>query len=176
MKIVEDCEQSLGRFRINASRWFVQNEERRIVGQCPGNRGTLLLAPGQRGWEPVGFRFQANHLEQSCRTLAALVPVGRGVERHGQNEIVLGGNCRQQLEELENDPERARAPSRAPIFVERADILAVDQDFAARRIVEAGDEVQQSRLATAGLADDSDILAPIDGQVGRLECLDICRP
>jgi hypothetical protein len=56
--------------------------------------------------------------------------------------------------------------------VEVADILPVDQDFAAEDVVEALDEADDRALAAAGLANQGDRLAGLDRQTEVFEDFD----
>src|SRR5690606_15753017 len=60
-----------------------------------------------------------------------------------------------------------------PVGVERLDASAGEQARAARRPVEAAEDVHQSRLAGAGLADDRDELAGIDLEIDVTERADL---
>ena len=74
---------------------------------------------------------------------------------------VLGDRAAEQEALLGDDPE----PAAQRVRVELADVDAVDQDPPALRVVEAGDQLRQRRLAGAGLADQRDRLAGQDPQV-----------
>ena len=59
---------------------------------------------------------------------------------------------------------------RAQAFLRhRGDVLAVDQDAAALRVVEMQQQVHQRRLAGAGRADQPDALAGRDAQVDAVQ-------
>src|SRR5205085_2010653 len=65
----------------------------------------------------------------------------------------------QELEELEDDADRAPSPSRQRAFRERGQGLPIHDDFACGASVDASQEVQQRRLAATRWANDGDELA-----------------
>jgi hypothetical protein len=65
------------------------------------------------------------------------------------------------------------APKERDLAVgERADVLACNRDVPARRRVERGEDVHESRLAGAGWAHDGDELAGLDVERDATECID----
>ena len=73
------------------------------------------------------------------------------------------------MKELEDEPDLLAAQPRQAILVERGDVDAVDQDLAARRGVEAGDQAEQRGLAAAGRTDDGEALPRRHRQVQRMQ-------
>ncbi len=59
--------------------------------------------------------------------------------------------------------------SRERFFGDRAQVVAIEQDAPARRIVKARDEREQRAFARAGAADEGDGLARRDAQVDPVE-------
>ena len=78
---------------------------------------------------------------------------------------VVADRAREQEALLGHDPELAPQA----VGLELAQVVAVDQQPAALRVVEARDQLRQRRLAGAGLADQGDRLAGRDVQVDPLE-------
>ena len=68
------------------------------------------------------------------------------------------------MEELEDEPDSIAAESREPGFAESAEVGAGDGHASGARPVEAGDQVEQRRLAAAGWPHDRCELALFDGQ------------
>ncbi len=71
----------------------------------------------------------------------------------------------QHVKRLEHESHPLAAKAGERVVVERREIGAVDEDLAAVGPVESGDEVEQRRLADAGLAHDADELATCDLEV-----------
>jgi hypothetical protein len=69
------------------------------------------------------------------------------------------------MEGLEDEAHVAAAPQRERIVVAVVEARAVDADLARIRAVEAGDDVEQRRLARARLADDGEPFAGRDVEV-----------
>ena len=61
---------------------------------------------------------------------------------------------RDQVKELEHEPDLLAAQLRQGVLAERGDVDAVDHDRARRRRIEAGEQPEQRRLAAAGRTDD----------------------
>ncbi len=78
----------------------------------------------------------------------SLVGLATG-DRERQHQVLLGGEHRQQVEELEDEAELLAAQLGQLAVVEAGDLLAVEQDGAGGRLVEAGEDVHQGRLAGA---------------------------
>jgi hypothetical protein len=85
----------------------------------------------------------------ACSALRARPHVG---EVHREHDVLDDRQRRQELEELEHDPDRPAAPAREVVLARAVDGGARDDHLAPTRAVDAADHVQQRRLAAAGLA------------------------
>ena len=56
-----------------------------------------------------------------------------------------------------------------PLGVERGDVFAIDQQAATGGFLQPVDQADQGRFARAGMADDAEHFAGLDGQVQRLQ-------
>jgi hypothetical protein len=83
-------------------------------------------------------------------------------DRQRQEDVLLGGQHRQQVEELEDEADVLAAQQRDAAVGQRADVLAADRHPAARRPVEGGEDVHQRRLAGARRAHDGDQLGRVN--------------
>ena len=83
----------------------------------------------------------------------------RAGEHGGQDHVLQRRHALEQVEELEHDADVAAAHAGQPVLVPAGDLLAGDHDRALVGEVEAGDEVEQRRLAAARRAHDGDELA-----------------
>src|SRR5204863_232345 len=95
--------------------------------------------------------------------------VGAAVELERQQQILLDGEQRDEVEELEDEADVPPAEARARLLVERGEVGAVDAHAARRRPVDAGDHVEQRRLAGAAAPHQHDDLAAREGQRHRAQ-------
>jgi hypothetical protein len=125
-----------------------------VVGQGPGDRGPLLLPAGQRRGELVGLLGDADLGEQVQGDGPATPGGDRAAEVHREDDVLGDGQRRQQLEELEHQADGAAPPGREARLAQGVHVGAGDTHRAAGRAVDAGQQVEQGRLAAAGAADD----------------------
>ena len=76
------------------------------------------------------------------------------------------------MEGLEDNADRAAAQSRQRILAEGAEVVAVDDDPAARRALEPGKRHQECRLPAPRGPDEADRLAGRDREIDPLEDMD----
>ena len=76
-----------------------------------------------------------------------------------QHDVLRRRQCRQQVERLEDEADLVTTQQRQRLVVERGDLGVADVDLARRGPVEAGEHVQQGRLAGAGRPHDRGELA-----------------
>ena len=95
------------------------------------------------------------------------VAVARDLHRH--EHVLERGQRRHQMEELEHEADGAAAEAGQRVLTEPGDVGAVDQDLAGRRLVEAGHEANQGRLAAAGRTDDGEPLAGLHVQIEGMQ-------
>jgi hypothetical protein len=91
------------------------------------------------------------------------------VEPAGQLDILDDGQVRQQIEELENHSDLPAAIENELVLRQTTDLASGDPDLAGGRAVDAPEEVKESRLPTAGRADQGQKLAADDLQVHSVE-------
>ena len=91
---------------------------------------------------------------QSWRSLRDLVAREHLVD--GEAHVVVDGEPGQQRVVLEHH---------GAIGPGLVDLLVLEQHRAARDVEQAGDDVEQGRLAAAGMADDGDVLALLDAEI-----------
>src|SRR4029077_15523850 len=70
-------------------------------------------------------------------------------DRQGQDDVFLGRQHREQVEELKDEADVSTAQLGQLVVSERGDVDSIDLDSAARRLVEAGQDVHQRRLSRA---------------------------
>ena len=126
---------------------------------------------------------------RGCRRSTAtqmLVRLAAG-DADRQHDVLRRGHRRQQVERLEDEADLVAAQQRERLVVERGDLGVAEEHLARRRPVEAGEHVQQGRLAgarrahdrgeLAGLEADVDVVERGDGRVaGAVELADALGP
>ena len=145
---------------------LVGEHDRRVVRQRAGERHALLLAAGQLRRIVVGAPGQSDFFEQPLGARADVRCAGN-LHRHG--DVLVGGERRNQMEELEDEADLLPAQLRQRVLVESGDVHVVDQHGAGRRRVQAGDQSEERRLAAARRSDDRHELAVRDLQRQRVK-------
>ena len=144
--------------RIDRRGRLVEDENRRVLQERPGDADALALAAGQPDAALADRRLVApgSREMKSCAlaaVAAATISSSRGVELAVAD--VVGDRAREQHRILRHEADVVAQRSQR----ERADVMAVDQDPPFVRVVEARDQAGERRLAGAGGADDGDDLA-----------------
>ena len=95
-------------------------------------------------------------------------------EQQRQLDVLERGEHRNQVVELEDEADVPRAPRRERALGQPADVGVADANRAARRPIDAGQQVQQRRLARAGRPHQPEevALGHRDGDVGEHRDLD----
>ena len=144
---LEEAEDRVGGLGVEVAGGLVGGEDRRVVGERAGDGDALLLAAGERGGQLVRLVGHLDLLEQVQRALGPLGGREHVAEVHRQHDVLDDGQRGQQLEELEHDADGLAAPDRELVLVELVHRRAVDDDRARRGPVDAGDHVDERRLA-----------------------------
>ena len=152
--------------RVQVARRFVGEHDRRIVGERAGERDALLLAARQLRGIVMRAAGQSDFLEQRR---GALPRVGDAGDFHRHGHVLVRGQRRNEVEELEHEADLLAAQAREAVFVELRDVDLIDQHLAGRRLVEARDEPEQRRFAAARRPDDGDELTSENLKRERVE-------
>jgi len=62
-----------GRYRIEAGRWIVEEQQLRLCGHRPGDRDAASLAARQLGWHPVDEFLHSDEVQNLFDTPAHLI-------------------------------------------------------------------------------------------------------
>src|SRR5262249_3317540 len=152
---------------IERRRRLVEQQDRRILEERAGDRDALALparqldaAVSDDGVEALGHALDEVAARRDRRPQQLLVRrLGPAVAD------VLGDRTVEQRSLLRDHRDRL-----AQAFLgDAGDVLPVDQDAPALRIVEALQQREKRRLAGAGRTDDADVLARLQAQVEILE-------
>ena len=140
---------------IQRAERFIHQHDGRIEGQHAGDGHALAHAAGQV-FRVAGTEFrQAQHAQQHVDSFLDLGWRLAG-DFQAESDIALDGHPREQRVFLEYH---------AAVGTGLGDQLAAGQDLAGSRLREAGDGVQEGRLAAAGRPQQADELAAGDFQV-----------
>ena len=199
MELVADLDdvahQLLRLVGVHARRRLVQQQQRRMRGQCAHDLQTPLRAVGQRAGHGPGQVLHVEDAQQLQRLLVLLLlllPVGRKAEDAGKHavfdlvvqadaHVVLHRHVAEQSDVLER---AGNAQLVGLDGVHAGGVLAVDHDGAHRGLIDLREQVEHGGLARAvgadqagdlGLADDEiEVVhglqaAELDAQVPRLQ-------
>ena len=129
-------------------------------------RDALLFAAGEVFWQVVGAGGEP-HLAQ--RYLGAFARVGSALQFQRQHDVFQRIQRGQQLERLEHEARRRAAQPRAPVLVQREQVVAVEQHAAAARHVQPGEQAEQGGFAGTGRAENRETLARLDRKTDLLQ-------
>jgi hypothetical protein len=154
--------------RVERAEGLVEQQHLRLHGERAGDADALLHAAGDfRGTLVLGVA----HLHEVEIVHRPVVALGARLRPRTpcrpRADVVVDGQPRQQRVVLEHDRavgSRARSPRGPPGGRRR------------RSPGQAGDDVEQRRLAAAGMADDRDVLALVDAEVMSLSTSVSCVP
>ena len=132
-----------------------------------GDADALLLAARQLARVVLGAFGEPDDLQRDARPLSPL-RLRQLRQQQRQLDVLLGRQHRQQVVELEDEPDVLRAPLRQLAAAERADGHAADLDRAAGRRVEAADQIEQRGLAGSRRTHQREEIALRDFEVDAL--------
>ena len=148
---------------VQRSGRLVGQQQRRPVHQRPGHGHPLPLAARQPTRVGAGVAVDAQRPEQLGGPSGRL-PATHAGQLGREDDVLEHGEVVQQVEELEDQPDRGAPVPRRGRLAQGVDATAADGDGARGRPVEAGDQVQQRGLPAAGRPEDGDGLAGGHGQ------------
>ena len=153
---------------IEAGSGLIGEDQRRPGDQRAGNGDALLLAPREEGGAAarVGQPHAAGERGGAFLLGRAQVP---GRETRRQRDICGYVELGNQMKVLEDEADGLAAPAVPAGFGKVGDSTVAPQDAALRRPQQAGDQMQQRALATAGRAADADAAARLDREQRQLE-------
>ena len=149
------------RARRSARRRAAASARWRAPGRSPGAGADHRRAPRaprrpcRRG--RAGRAGRGPGSRPACASCPAIIA--------GQDDVLEHRHALEQVEELEHDADVAAAHAGQLVLALAGDLLAGEHDLAVVGGVEAGDEVEQRRLAAARRAHDRDELAGAEVEV-----------
>ena len=142
--------------QVDVGRWFVGQQQRRLVGQGAGHGHTLLFADGELSGTVVQAVGESDAFEQLQSTVA-VGPAPR--EAHSQQHVFECGEGGKQVECLVDEPDPFGPKAITDLFGHSRDLGVVDHHASGIRSGDAGDDIQQRGLAPATGSDQGHLLA-----------------
>ncbi|EMA68522.1 GDSL-like lipase/acylhydrolase domain-containing protein [Halorubrum distributum JCM 13916] len=158
-------EDRLPRLGVEVPRRLVREQHGGLVDQRAGDGDALLLPARELARLVVEPVAEPEPREQVRRPVARVA----GVERGRHRDVLDRGQRRQEVEVLEDEPDRLLARPRPLRDREVRHVGSVEEAPARGRVVEQPEHVQQRRLPGAAGADDRDELAGPDREVDVVE-------
>ena len=145
-------EDVVGALAIEVAGRLVGDDDRRVVDDGARDGDALLLPAGELARVVLHAVLEADDAQRGLRALLALGRRRGCVSRSGSSTFSTAVSTGIRLYDWKMKPMRARAPLRELALAQPVEALARDLDRARGRPVEAGDQVEQRRLAGAGRA------------------------
>ncbi len=155
---------------VEVSGGLVGEEDRGAEGEGAGQGHALLLAAGELDGVVVEAAPEADAVEELAGA-GATAEIAAG-EFHGKEDVLFGGEGREELVGLEDEADFAAAEEGHLVLGEVGDVFAVEDDLAGGGGVEAGEESEEGAFAATGRAHDGGKLAFRDVEVDALEDVD----
>ena len=161
---------------VEAGRRLVEQHQLGVGGERPGDADQLALAVAEVGRERVGEVVETEHRQRPVDLLVVGLLVVAGPHHVAEERVPprsLGGRQqvvadRQVLEQLERLERAAQPEVGAAVGRLAGEVDAVERHRAAADVGEAGDGVDERRLAGTVRADQPDELARLDVEVDVL--------
>ena len=168
IEFLKNLHDLLARVAVQRAGGFIGQHHAAAVHEGAGNGYALLLPAGELPGLVRQALAQPQALQQAGRSRAARSRAQARVDG-GNFHVVLRRQARQQLVALKDKAEMLAAQARQFIRLHGARFAAQHLVAAARRLVQAADDVHQRGFAGAGWADDGHHLARANRQVHVLE-------
>ena len=169
-RVLEQLEDLAARLRVEVAGRLVGEHDGRLRDERARDGDALLLAAGELGGAVAAAVVQADLVRAGRRRSPCRA--SRPAMRERQEHVLVGGQHRQQVEELEDEADVLAAQLRDLVVLQLPEARAGDRDVARRGAVERGEDVHQGRLAGARRAHDRGQLALRDVQVDAAEGVD----
>ena len=170
--LVEEAQKAVGGLAVQGPGGLVGQDDAGLGDEGPGHSHPLLLPAG----DLVGVLLQqcvdTQPPGQGQQPLLHLL-VGLPRQHQGEQDVVLDGECVQEIEILEDKAQVVPTEGSDVPLLDGDDVLPVQQDLAAGGLIQGRQDIQQGRLAAAGLAHDGDVLSGLHGKVDAGEGLDL---
>jgi hypothetical protein len=154
--------------RVQRPGRLVGEQHLRAGDQAPGQRDPLRLPAGQLPGPAVLQAVQAQPGEPVSRLGHRRSPPGTGQQQR-QRDVLLGGQLGDELTGLEHEPEPVPAQLAAPVISQGVQPLPAEPDLPLVGNQDAGQAVQQRRLARPARPHDREDLTPAHDHAGAAQ-------
>jgi len=166
---LEQIEDFLASLRIELSGGLVRKEQGRIVRQGDRNGDSLLLTAAQLVRPMARTVSEADEVKEFLRPSLPGLAVSGG-EAHRQLDVLLGGQRRDEVEELEDEARLSQSIPNEFSVGEVDEVGSVHLDSTRSRAVDPAQDIQEGRLATPRRSSNRNEFAVIDVHVEAAQC------
>ena len=165
---LQDRQDLVGRGAVEVAGRLVAQQQLGVGHDRARDRDALLLPARHLARIVLHAVGEIDHLERGLDVLAPLLAVEPGQQQR-QLDVLRRGQHRHQIVELEDEADIGGAKARELALRQPVDALPGDMDLAARRPVDAAEQIEQRRLARARRPHHGDEVAARDGEVEVVE-------
>src|ERR1700689_1640744 len=154
--------------RVEVSGRLVRQHQTRPVHQGASDRHALNLAAGEFSGMTTRQRFDSHRTQHVVGALAALgFADAEQIER--QRDILFDREIRQNMKGLKHKADGAPAQQRYLVIAQGSEVDALEQHAAAVGSIESGQQIEQRRLADAGLTHHRKVFPRSNRKIDALE-------
>jgi hypothetical protein len=172
VQVPDQREDVFSGLRVEVAGGFVGEQDRRIDREGAGDGDALALAPGQLVGQVVQAVRELHERQELCGAFMEAGP-RPAAQVQGQADVLEARQRRQQVEELEDEPDGVSPDFRELVVRKAAEGPAADPHFAGGGPIEAADEIEQGRFPGPGRPDDRHHLTLGNGQGDAAQGADI---
>ncbi len=168
LQFPNDLHELPGKFRVEVRRGLVGDDRRRVIDERPGDRNPLHFSSGQQFRlfpRAAGDRKEVEKLERP--RLERPPPLAEGVG--GQHDVLQRGDPLDEVELLEDEPERPAPHIREKALGQARDVAAGEHDPPRRGTRHAPDDAEEGGLAGAARPLEDGHLARLQGAADPVE-------
>lgn len=146
VQVEEQIDDAIACFVVEVAGGFVREKNLGPIQKCASERNALLFAAGKLGGVMMKALGEADLLQKAGGDIA---DAAFAAKLEGDHDILDGSESGEELEILENEPDRFAAEASASIFIESAEVASVEEDRAGSGDVETRAEAKEGGLAAA---------------------------
>ena len=143
---------------------LVGQDDRGVVDERPRDRESLPLATGQDGRKLLCSVAEPEQI-QGVTSPRHHGRSAQAPEHRSEGNVLEGGDTVQEVEELEHYADVMTTELGKPVLITPTDLLIVDYDRALVWLLEAGEHIQQRRLAATRRSHKRNEFAALDDDV-----------
>ena len=156
------------RMRIQVARGFICQQNRRIHAKRPSDCHPLALAAGEFVRQMIQALAQTDQVQQLSRTFLNFL-ARPAAQMQRKRHVLQARKSRQQIEELEDEPDLVAANASQIVVAEFRKRLAVQFYFAGARMIQPADQIQHGGFSGSGRTHDGRHLALGDRKIDPVQ-------